>query len=71
MQSKEPIIRLRDVGVRYDNVIALEHVNIDIFNDDFIGIIGPNGGGKSSLVKMAAIQFLFQKSLLMTFFLQL
>lgn len=51
MQSKEPIIRLRDVGVRYDNVIALEHVNIDIFNDDFIGIIGPNGGGKSSLVK--------------------
>ena len=32
MQSKEPIIRLRDVGVRYDNVVALEHVNIDIFN---------------------------------------
>lgn len=51
MQSKEQVIRLRDVGVRYDNVIALEHVNIDIFNDDFIGIIGPNGGGKSSLVK--------------------
>ena len=51
MQSKEPIIRLRDVGVRYDNVVALEHVNIDIFNDDFIGIIGPNGGGKSSFVK--------------------
>lgn len=51
MQSKEQVIRLRDVGVRYENVIALEHVNIDIFNDDFIGIIGPNGGGKSSLVK--------------------
>lgn len=51
MQSKEPIIRLHDVGVRYDNVVALEHVNIDIFNDDFIGIIGPNGGGKSSFVK--------------------
>lgn len=51
MQSREPIITLRDLGVRYDNIVALEHVNVDIYNDDFIGIIGPNGGGKSSLVK--------------------
>lgn len=51
MSSRESIITLRDVGVRYDGVVALEHVNIDIYNDDFIGIIGPNGGGKSSLVK--------------------
>jgi zinc transport system ATP-binding protein len=51
MQSREPIITLHNVGVRYDNVVALEHVTTDIYNDDFIGIIGPNGGGKSSLVK--------------------
>lgn len=51
MSSRESIITLRDVGVRYDGVVALEHVNIDIYRDDFIGIIGPNGGGKSSLVK--------------------
>lgn len=51
MSSRESIITLRDVGVRYDGVVALEHVNIDIYSDDFIGIIGPNGGGKSSLVK--------------------
>lgn len=46
-----PIVRLHDVGVRYDGVTALEHVNLDIYADDFVGIIGPNGGGKSSLVK--------------------
>ena len=51
MQSREPIITLHDVGVRYDNIVALEHVNIDIYDNDFIGIIGPNGGGKSTLVK--------------------
>lgn len=51
MQSRETIITLRDVGVRYDNVVALEHTNIDIYSDDFIGIIGPNGGGKSTLIK--------------------
>lgn len=51
MSSQRPIIRLRDVGVRYEGVVALEHVTLDIFNNDFVGIIGPNGGGKSSLVK--------------------
>lgn len=45
------IITLRNVGVNYEQSIALEDVNLDIFEDDFIGIIGPNGGGKTSLVK--------------------
>lgn len=51
MSSQRPIIRLRDVGVCYEGVVALEHVTLDIFSNDFVGIIGPNGGGKSSLVK--------------------
>ncbi|MBR2367337.1 MAG: metal ABC transporter ATP-binding protein [Alistipes sp.] len=49
--SRESIISIRNLGVRYDNTVALEHVNLDIYADDFVGIIGPNGGGKSSLVK--------------------
>lgn len=49
--SREAIISIRNLGVTYDNMTALEHVNLDIYADDFIGIIGPNGGGKSSLVK--------------------
>lgn len=39
------------MGVNYEQSIALEDVNLEIFEDDFIGIIGPNGGGKTSLVK--------------------
>ncbi len=49
--QRTPIITLRNVGVNYEQSIALEDVNLDIFEDDFIGIIGPNGGGKTSLVK--------------------
>lgn len=51
MTHSKKIISLRDVSVIYDGCAALEEVNLDIFEDDFIGIIGPNGGGKSSLVK--------------------
>lgn len=49
--SSERLITIRDLAVRYDKVVALEHVNLDIYSDDFLGVIGPNGGGKSSLVK--------------------
>jgi zinc transport system ATP-binding protein len=51
MSNKEPIIEIENLGIRYDNVVALEHVNLTIYDNDFIGIIGPNGGGKSSLIK--------------------
>ena len=51
MLEHSPIIKLRNVSVRYEHEVALEGVNLDIYADDFVGIIGPNGGGKSSLVK--------------------
>lgn len=51
MTQSKKIITLRNVSVSYDAHTALEEVNLDIYEDDFIGIIGPNGGGKSSLVK--------------------
>ncbi len=47
----EPIISLNNVAVRYDATIALEGVSLDIYPDDFLGVIGPNGGGKTTLVK--------------------
>ncbi len=51
MAKKEILISIRNLSVEYENTTALESVNLDIYADDFIGVIGPNGGGKSSLVK--------------------
>lgn len=47
----ESIVELKNVTVRYDETTALEGVSLDIYRDDFLGIIGPNGGGKTTLVK--------------------
>ena len=45
-------ISLKDVSVGYDDrQKVLDHVNLDILPNDFIGVIGPNGGGKTTLVK--------------------
>ena len=45
------IVTLKDVTISYPSGTAIEGANLEIFADDFIGIIGPNGGGKTSLVK--------------------
>lgn len=45
------LIAIHDLTVRYDTTTALEHVDLEILDDDFLGVIGPNGGGKTSLVR--------------------
>lgn len=45
------IITADDLTVRYEQETALSHVNFTIEEKEFIGIIGPNGGGKTTLVK--------------------
>lgn len=49
MQS---IIQLQNVTTGYDAKIALKDVSLNINARDFLGIIGPNGGGKTTLVKV-------------------
>jgi len=39
------------VTVRFDDVIALDNINLKIEPNDFVGIIGPNGGGKTTILK--------------------
>jgi len=48
----EEVIRLDDVWVRYGDLTILEEINLSVQNLDFLGIIGPNGGGKTTLLKV-------------------
>lgn len=45
------LIEISSLGVNYGSIEALRDVNLTISSGDFIGIIGPNGGGKTTLVK--------------------
>jgi len=46
------IIHLAGVWVHYGEVPVLESINLSIKQQDFLGIIGPNGGGKTTLLKV-------------------
>lgn len=49
--NDENAIDIQNLSVRYENIYALKDINLQIKYGDFIGIIGPNGGGKSTLLK--------------------
>lgn len=46
------IINIRNLFYKYNKTEVLENINLTINNDDFLAIIGPNGGGKSTLLKL-------------------
>ena len=46
------VIRLEDVWVNYGDVTVLEGINLSVEELDFFGVIGPNGGGKTTLLKV-------------------
>ncbi len=48
-----PVIEISDLNFRFDNgPLVLEDVNVVVSAGDFASVIGPNGGGKTTLVKL-------------------
>ena len=46
------LLEIKNLTVGYENnPFVLKNVNLDVFQNDFLGIIGPNGGGKTTLLK--------------------
>lgn len=48
----EPVISIKDLSFSYHRVPVLEDVTFSVREKEFLAIIGPNGGGKSTLVKL-------------------
>jgi zinc transport system ATP-binding protein len=47
----EPLVEVRDVTFGYGREVVLDHVSLTIEAHDFLAVIGPNGGGKTTLLK--------------------
>jgi zinc transport system ATP-binding protein len=48
----EPMIYIKDVFFAYNGVAILENVNLSIGQGESVCIVGPNGGGKTTLLKL-------------------
>ena len=50
----EPAVRIRELTVCYERLLALDRVDLTLEQGQAIGIVGPNGSGKSTLLKTVA-----------------
>jgi len=46
------IIKIKNLSFSYEKQKILENINLEVQKKDFLAIIGPNGGGKSTLLKL-------------------
>src|SRR5210317_484412 len=46
------IVEIKNIWFAYNGQTVLEDVSLDIRQGDFIAMIGPNGGGKTTLLKL-------------------
>lgn len=52
MESAGPLVSVEEVTFGYEDEVILDRVSLEIGGRDFLAIIGPNGGGKTTLLKI-------------------
>lgn len=52
MQREETYIELKDISFTYGGAPVLDTINFSVKKGDYLGIIGPNGGGKTTLLRI-------------------
>jgi len=52
LKFKVPIFEVKELSFRVREQLILENVSFEIFSGEYIAIIGPNGGGKTTLIRL-------------------
>ncbi len=46
-----PLVEMRDISISFGGIKAVDHVSVDLFPGEVVGLLGHNGAGKSTLIK--------------------
>jgi putative spermidine/putrescine transport system ATP-binding protein len=49
-----PAVRLRGLRKTFGSVVAVDHVDLDVFDGEFLTLLGPSGSGKTTVLRMIA-----------------
>lgn len=51
-KNNVPAISIRGFTKKYNSLVAVDHIDLDIMPGEFFGLLGPNGAGKTTLMRM-------------------
>jgi spermidine/putrescine ABC transporter ATP-binding subunit len=54
MNGSEAYIRVEDISKHFGDVVAVDHINLQIRAGEFFSLLGPSGCGKTTLLRMLA-----------------
>jgi D-xylose transport system ATP-binding protein len=49
--TRTPLVEMRDISISFGGIRAVDHVSIDLYPGEVVGLLGHNGAGKSTLIK--------------------
>ena len=52
--SQKPVVKLEDISFKYSNEVILNHINLEIYDKEFITLLGPSGCGKTTTLRIIA-----------------
>lgn len=55
--SRAPVVQVRGVSKRFGGIKAVDHVSFDVYPGEILGVIGPNGCGKTTLFNCVLGQY--------------
>ena len=50
-KPRTPLVEMRDISIAFGGIKAVDHVTVDLYPGEVVGLLGHNGAGKSTLIK--------------------
>ncbi len=50
-EGKTPLVEMRDISIAFGGIKAVDHVTVDLYPGEVVGLLGHNGAGKTTLIK--------------------
>ena len=48
----EAVVKAQSLTKQYGNILAVDHIDLEVFEGEIFGLLGPNGAGKTSTIRM-------------------
>ncbi|MCR5230180.1 MAG: ABC transporter ATP-binding protein [Solobacterium sp.] len=52
MNNRTPVLKVRDLGIDFGGLTAVNELNMTVYDREIYGLIGPNGAGKTTVFNM-------------------